>query len=64
MEKKTLNDALVRAAQDQEFAVKLVKNPRQFQEEYQLTEAQMENISAAGQAAQNVANTNMQAYFS
>jgi hypothetical protein len=50
-ETKSLNDALTRASKDQEFAVKLVGNPQQFKEEYQLTEEQMANISAAGQYA-------------
>jgi hypothetical protein len=41
MTKKTIQDALRKAAADQEFARKLVANPAQFKEEYELTEDQM-----------------------
>ena len=51
MAKKTLNDALEKAASDQAFARQLVSNPAQFKDEYELTEEQMKSISAAGQAA-------------
>jgi hypothetical protein len=55
MTKKTIQDALRKAAADQEFARKLVANPAQFKEEYELTEDQMAQISGAGQAAQKAA---------
>lgn len=52
MAKKNLNDALRKAATDQEFARQLVNNPAQFKTEYELTDQQMAQISGAGQAAQ------------
>jgi uncharacterized membrane protein len=51
MAKKTLKDALDRAASDQAFARQLVSNPAQFKDEYELSEEQLKSISAAGHAA-------------
>jgi hypothetical protein len=41
---KSIMGALDRAAQDKEFAVKLFKNPREFQREYKLTDREVEAI--------------------
>jgi hypothetical protein len=55
MAKKTLQDALRKAAADQDFARQLVTDPAQFKAEYELTDEQMTQISGAGQAAQKAA---------
>jgi len=55
MAKKTLQDALRKAASDQDFARQLVTDPSQFKAEYELTDEQMAQISGAGQAAQKAA---------
>jgi hypothetical protein len=55
MAKKTLQDALRKAAADQDFARQLVTDPAQFKAEYELTDEQMAQISGAGQAAQKAA---------
>lgn len=52
---KTIQDLLQRAAKDQDFAQKLVQNPAQFKDEYQLTDEQLKGISGAGQAAHRAA---------
>jgi len=52
---KTIQDLLQRAAKDQDFAQKLLKDPNQFRDEYQLTEEQLKGISGAGQAASKAA---------
>ncbi len=49
--KKNIHDLLQRAAKDQEFAQKLIKDPGQFTEEYELSEEQLKGIAGAGQAA-------------
>jgi hypothetical protein len=49
--KKTVHDLLARSADDPEFARKLIVNPAQFKDEYELTEEEMKAISGAGQAA-------------
>jgi len=49
---KTIQDMLQRAAKDQAFAQKLLNNPAEFKDEYQLTDEQLKGISGAGQAAQ------------
>jgi hypothetical protein len=51
MEKDHMKDLLARAAKDEDFAKELVSNPKQFKEEYQLSEEQLATISGAGQAA-------------
>jgi len=63
MAKKSLNDALKRASEDHEFALKLLKNPKQFEDEYELSEEQMSNISAAGHAAIKAAGGPTTEYF-
>jgi hypothetical protein len=52
---KTIQDLLQRAAKDQNFAQKLMQNPGQFKDEYQLSEEQLKGISGAGQAAHKAA---------
>ena len=52
---KTIQDMLQRAAKDQDFAQKLLKDPAQFKDEYQLSEEQLKGISGAGQAASKAA---------
>ena len=52
---KTIQDLLHKAAKDQDFAQKLMQNPVQFKDEYQLTEEQLKGISGAGQAAHKAA---------
>jgi hypothetical protein len=61
-EKKTAADALARAAKDKDFAVKLINNPAQFRDEYELTDEQMKNISGAGQSALKGGGQNNQLY--
>jgi len=63
MAKKSLGDALKRASEDHEFALKLLKDPKQFLDEYELSEEQMSNISAAGHAATKVAGGPKAEYF-
>ena len=48
MEQKTLTDALERAAGDPEFAVQLMRDPSEFRDEFDLTDEQLDAISAAG----------------
>ena len=52
---KTIQDLLQRAAKDQDFAQKLLNDPAQFKDEYQLSEEQLKGISGAGQAASKAA---------
>lgn len=52
---KTIQDLLQRASKDQDFAQKLMQNPAQFKDEYQLTDEQLKGISGAGQAAHKAA---------
>ena len=52
---KTIQELLQRAAKDQDFAQKLLQNPAQFKDEYQLTDEQLKGISGAGQAAHKAA---------
>jgi hypothetical protein len=52
---KTIQDLLQRAAKDQVFAQKLMTDPAQFKDEYQLSDEQLKGISGAGQAATKAA---------
>jgi hypothetical protein len=52
---KTIQELLQRAAKDQGFAQKLLQDPAQFKDEYQLTDEQLKGISGAGQAAHKAA---------
>jgi len=49
MAKKSLQELLTKAEKDSDFATKLIQNPNQFKDEYELTEDQMKAISGAGQ---------------
>lgn len=62
MAKKNIQDALKKAATDQEFARQLVNDPAQFKQEYELTDEQMAQISGAGQAAQKAAGAGKTQY--
>ena len=48
---KTLQDALDRASRDPSFAASFVEDPTKFQEEYQLTDEQLDLIAGAGAGA-------------
>ncbi|HWG50064.1 MAG TPA: hypothetical protein VN669_10245 [Candidatus Acidoferrales bacterium] len=52
MAKKPLQELLAKAEKDSDLATKLIQNPSQFKEEYELTEEQMAAIAGAGQHAQ------------
>ena len=45
-----LNDLLARAAQDPEFAQSLVADPKRFQQEYNLSDREVEAVLAVGGA--------------
>jgi|HubBroStandDraft_1064217.scaffolds.fasta_scaffold183634_1 hypothetical protein len=49
MAKKSLQECLARAEKDSDFALKLINDPGQFKDEYELTEEQMTAIAGAGQ---------------
>jgi hypothetical protein len=45
---KNLKDALELAGKDPEFAQQLIRNPEQFKVEYNMTDAQVEQIRTIG----------------
>ncbi|HWG50063.1 MAG TPA: hypothetical protein VN669_10240 [Candidatus Acidoferrales bacterium] len=49
MAKKPLQELLAKAEKDSDLATRLIQNPSQFKEEYELTDEQMATIAGAGQ---------------
>ncbi|HWG50062.1 MAG TPA: hypothetical protein VN669_10235 [Candidatus Acidoferrales bacterium] len=49
MAKKPLQELLAKAEKDSALASRLIQNPSQFKDEYELTDEQMATIAGAGQ---------------